>query len=433
MRYWLRRVGRATLLLDMVTLSVLLIALLFVPHSEEMTAFLLILLMLGVVGRLTILYNYLRVQQKAEEAPRESQQRLRIALDIARMGTWDWDLLTNENWWGEETYRLIGVKEGELTSTVDGFLSRIFPDDLPAVQQEIEICRKTGKPFDLEYRIHHPDGTEHWMYSKGQTRFDASGKPVFMIGVVQDVTARKRAEQARLELELAQERVNMLKDFLGTLSHDLKTPLTALTTGLYLVDKDSNPQQRHERIERLQEQVHVLERLIQDALMISRLDATPAQTAELVNVSDLAQDVARRLQPQSEKKNIDFQLRLDHTLPSINADGGDLLRALLNLTENALNYTPEHGQVSLQTTHNHDTVIIEVRDSGHGIPQEDLPHIFNRFYRSKTARTLVPTGSGLGLAIVKRVVERHNGRIDVESTPNVGSTFRLHLPLQNAG
>jgi signal transduction histidine kinase len=101
-----------------------------------------------------------------------------------------------------------------------------------------------------------------------------------------------------------------------------------------------------------------------------------------------------------------------------------------NLIENAINYTPKHGSINVQTRQQGSNVVLEVMDTGIGIAEADLPHIFERFYRSDQARTAVNTGSGLGLAIVKRVVEMHGGDIEVESRPGEGTIFRIFLPVQ---
>ncbi|MBC7871898.1 MAG: PAS domain-containing protein [Chitinophagaceae bacterium] len=376
----------------------------------------------------SLLERELAERKRIETALRESEARLRLAMQIAKMGTWDWDLVTNADHWSEETYHLFGAKADEFAQTLDAFVERIDPRDLAHVQAETQVVQETGQPFDLEYRIQHPDGQTHWLHSISQTQFDEAGKPIFMIGIVQDITERKQAEESRLELAFERERVVMLKDFLSTLSHDLKTPLTAINTGLYLLERAATPQQQTEKIQRIKNQTLLLEKLMQDAFTMSRLDYAPVLNLQPTNLNNLAQHVIEQFYTQAEQKQIQINLELDTALPSVSADQDDLLRVFMNLVENAINYTPESGSVFLSTRSGVRGVTVEVRDTGIGIAIEDLPYIFNRFYRSTQARTQVTSGTGLGLAIVKRIVEMHEGQIEVTTKPNVGSSFIVYLP-----
>jgi two-component system phosphate regulon sensor histidine kinase PhoR len=148
-----------------------------------------------------------------------------------------------------------------------------------------------------------------------------------------------------------------------------------------------------------------------------------------LNVNQLLRDVRTRLAPAIEQKQLHLELQLYQVLPPVEASEEGLYRALMNLVENAVNYTPEQGKVTVQTMLQDGGIVIQVSDTGIGIPSDELPMIFERFYRSAEARRIVSTGTGLGLAIVKRIIELHNGRIDVESIEGAGTTFRVWLPL----
>src|SRR5262249_39282958 len=134
------------------------------------------------------------------------------------------------------------------------------------------------------------------------------------------------------------------------------------------------------------------------------------------------------LNSAAEHKHLTLQLKLDTTIPAVLADEKELYRALLNLVENAVNYTQPGGSVTVSTTADGSRVIAHVSDTGIGIPPEELLHIFERFYRAEEARQIHREGTGLGLAMVKRIVEIHHGTIEVESRHGEGTTFNVYFP-----
>ena len=247
-----------------------------------------------------------------------------------------------------------------------------------------------------------------------------------------DVTERRQAEVQTLELALANERVEFLTEFLGNMSHDLKTPLTIINTSLYLLDKLQDPANQQSQLKKINEQTQLLEKYIQDILTISRLDHTQRLVLDsmtAVNLNDVIHKVESELRPSAEKKNLKTMLNLEINLPTVPGDADELYRALINLVENAFNYTPEGGTVSIDTfTQNHQ-IVAKVSDTGSGISQAELPYIFDRFYRGEQAKAFVKSGSGLGLAIVKRVIDLHHGTILVESIPAKGTSIELRLSL----
>jgi signal transduction histidine kinase len=223
----------------------------------------------------------------------------------------------------------------------------------------------------------------------------------------------------------------MRRRLIADVSHELRTPLTAIKGSMeglmdgVLPATDETYQQIHSEADRLN-------RLVDDLQELSRVEAR-AYELELrpVEVSPLAQSVAKRLTPQAETRRISLKLELAPGLPRVLADEDRLMQILTNLTGNALQYTPEGGSVTTTAKRIDDEVQIAVHDTGIGIPSEHLAHIFDRFYRVDKSRSRkAGGGSGIGLTIARALVEAHGGRIWAESAgEGQGSTFVFTLPV----
>jgi two-component system phosphate regulon sensor histidine kinase PhoR len=252
----------------------------------------------------------------------------------------------------------------------------------------------------------------------------------YSIGQLLDITDRREAEAHRLALALEREKVELMRVFVGNVSHDLKTPLTTIQTGLYLLKRYTDPEQRRERLDLIQQQVHRLDNLIQNLLTISRLDYQPELSLHPLNVNDLLYDIEKQFFVQIEQKQLSLELDLSANIPPINADKDEMDRVFINLIENAINYTPEGRTIAIRTYTSADHVGIDVQDSGIGISTKDLPQIFERFYRADEARSQLSSGTGLGLAIVKKIIEMHGGMIRVHSESGQGATFQVLMPVK---
>ncbi len=233
--------------------------------------------------------------------------------------------------------------------------------------------------------------------------------------------------------------LDRMKDqFVSNVSHELRTPLANLKLYLSLLEK-GRADRRAGYLDVMDREIHRLTRLIDDLLQISRLQsegrAERPQIRERIWLNSLIDTVVQQNIARAEATH--KELRCQHTsgqLPPVEGDPDQLHRAITNLVGNAINYTPEGGVIDVLThvtQTNPEWVIIEVVDTGIGIPAIDLPNIFDRFIRGSNVQSHIP-GTGLGLAIIKEIVELHNGKIEVESEENQGSTFRIWLPVMLA-
>ncbi len=225
----------------------------------------------------------------------------------------------------------------------------------------------------------------------------------------------------------------MQRDFLANVSHDLKTPLTSIQ-GFSQALLDGSVQDDDMRLKAariIHEEAGRMNRLVHDLLDLARIESGQIDMArEEVDLVEMLSDCAEKFSLRAEQKEIALQSRLPSRLPPVMGDAGRLEQVFTNLLDNAFAHTPRGGAIEIaafQTSEG--TVEATVSDSGSGIPPEDLPRIFERFYRVDKARAQ-PGGTGLGLAIAKEIIQAHGGRIAASSQLNQGSRFTVVLPLK---
>lgn len=380
-------------------------------------------------NRMAAAFQDITERKRSEERLRESEGRLQLIVQNmpVMMDAFDDDL--NILVWNRECERVTGYRADEIVGNPNA-LNLLYPDDDYREQMIKEWSERGDDYYHWEWDLIAKDGSRKTIsWSNIAAAFPIPGWATWGLGV--DVTARKQVEKHHLELALEKEQSETLRVLMSNISHDIKTPLSTINVSLYLLERHSNPEKKQEKIDNIKAQVRVLENFVQDLMAVAQLDSEPDLKLTLVDVGELVIAIEADFQPLAEQKEIAFRLELDETMTPILADEADLRRAVTNLVENALHYTPQAGSVRVRTHMQADnTILIEVIDTGIGIGEEDLPHIFNRFYRAVHAQSMTGSGSGLGLAIAKRVVEAHRGQVMVESVLGEGSTFRIQLPRQ---
>lgn len=220
------------------------------------------------------------------------------------------------------------------------------------------------------------------------------------------------------------------RQLIGDVSHELRTPLTAIKGSMEALIDGVLPAEP-ETFEQIYMEVDRLQRLVNDLQELSRVEAGAFKLDLLpLHLTDLMQTISTRLGSQYIEKGVRLEVDVPADLPEILADADRLSQVLFNLVGNALQYTPAGGQVTIVAQSNGDKVQVSVQDTGIGIAGENLPHVFDRFYRADRSRSRVSGGSGIGLTITRHLVEAHGGRIWAES-PGLGkgSTFTFTLPV----
>ncbi len=239
-----------------------------------------------------------------------------------------------------------------------------------------------------------------------------------VIVVFHDVTDLKRLERVR-------------QDFVANVSHELRTPLTAIK-GYVEALRDGglqDPAQAEKFLGVIQRHSERMDKIVSDLLLLSEMEsADRVLQIETVHLPELIRNAVETLRPLAERKKQNLRVEPLEGLPTLRADGQKLHQVMINLLNNAISYTPGEGSITVEATPVSEGVEVSVSDNGIGIPADDLPRIFERFYRVDKGRSHELGGTGLGLSIVKHIVEAHDGRVQVESKPGKGSRFTFFLP-----
>ncbi len=237
-----------------------------------------------------------------------------------------------------------------------------------------------------------------------------------LIIVLQDITKEKRLEEMR-------------REFMANVSHALRTPIT-LIQGFSeaMIDIADSPEQQENFARTIFEEANRLKRLVEDLLELSRIDAgVISLEKELFNINDVFQEMKAKFEGTLKARRIDLEWEVDGDAQEIWVDRFRFEQILINLIDNAIRHTAG-GKIRLLSRKNEQGIEIHVKDTGVGIAAEDLPNLFERFYRADKSRSRESGGTGLGLSIVKNLVEAHGGTITVESKPGSGTDFIMVFP-----
>lgn len=268
-----------------------------------------------------------------------------------------------------------------------------------------------------ELTVEGPDGKVRTLYVNISPVQGTGGQVVGYVAAMQDITTFKELDK-------------MKSEFVATVSHDLKTPLTAIWGFADLVAMSgplSEPQK--EFIDRIKEVTREMAALISDLLDLGKIEAGVEMEQVPCDLKALAAEVVHDLEFRAQGKKIVLEMEIPEKVPLVIGDPGRLKQVLTNLVGNAIKYTPEGGHVWIRISSGDGRLVTSVQDTGIGISAHDQKQIFHKFYRVRTEETVHIEGTGLGLSIARSIVERHGGRIWVESEPGKGSTFFFTLPL----
>lgn len=376
----------------------------------------------------------------AELELRAGEARLRIALEAAGLGTWDYNPITDQLRWDARCKALAGLSPD---SVVDWqvFVNSIHPDDRERVRAAIRRALEptTDLTFDVEYRsLGIEDGVERWVAARGLA-ITEHGQTVRFVGATLDVTARKRIEVDRAELlqreqraRTAAESASRTKDeFLATVSHELRNPLNAILgwARVLVEEKDLDHDRRRKGLDVILRNAKTQVQLVDDILEVSRIITGKMKLSMgPVDVATIAEAAIEAVRGAAGAKRVLVEATIERPLGTVLADEDRIQQVLWNLLLNAVKFTPPDGRVSLQAQRMGGEIEIIVADTGEGIDPDFLPYVFERFRQFDGSTTRRHGGLGLGLAIVRHLVELHGGSVSAASDGRGrGARFTVRL------
>jgi PAS domain S-box-containing protein len=293
---------------------------------------------------------------------------------------------------------------------------------------KIQETLQANRPLAFDYEASFEGITRYLDGRTVPTTDPKTGEPC-VIWISRDISARIQAEKQRLELRLEREKVDFLRQFAHSITHDLKTPLAVIGINLHLIERSKDAGKRQERMATIHKQLATLNHMIDEILAVARLDEMPQLQLVPTDFYEILHEVLDFLKPKAELKQIQLSLHLAEMASIILASSDELSRALSNLIDNAIKYTPNNGRVTISVYSEVSQLVFEVQDTGIGMSSEDMQRVFERFFRADRARKEA-LGTGLGLEITRRIIELHGGKINLESEVDRGTTFRVWLPLK---
>jgi len=373
--------------------------------------------------------------QASEAGLRESEERMTLAAEAANLGIWISDLARQEIWATQKWRELFGFS-GSDQLDLEGILQRVHPEDREVVNQILTKVLASGGNYEAEYRLLLRDGKIRWIASRGRVEFNGNGKPALLRGVSVDVTQRHAVElevqQQRAELAHFS-RVSMLGELSGSLAHELSQPLGAIlrnTEAAELFLEDPSPDMDELRA--------ILADIRKDdqraGAVIDRMRSMMKRRAVehgMLDLNMLAADVIGFVRRDADLRKVRLTLEPASSLPLMRGDRIQLQQVLLNLLLNAMDAvsdsTPDRRRVAVLVRLADKRAEVVVSDTGHGIPEDKLPRVFEPFFTSKQ------NGMGLGLPISRTIIEAHGGSIQAKNDPDGGAIFCFTLPMAGEG
>ncbi|MBD2000505.1 response regulator [Leptolyngbya sp. FACHB-541] len=368
---------------------------------------------------------------------RESEERFRLLSACSPVGIF----LTDVN--GSCTYtnpRFQAICDLTLPDALgDGWLQAVHPEDRQQVIADWFAYTREIREYSNEFRFQTRSGEVRWTHVRSSPMFSNTGELMGHVGTVEDITGRKNAEAARVQIIHEQaarqqaEAANRMKDeFLAVLSHELRTPLNSMMGWARLLrTKKFDEETTARALETIERNARSQAQLIEDILDVSlivrgklRLNLCP------INFASVVEQAVESVRPLIEVKALQLEMSVANSAIPVCGDPTRLQQIVWNLLTNAIKFTPEQGRIVVELTQQQEQAQLRVTDSGIGIQPEFLPHVFDRFRQADGTTTRPHSGLGLGLAIVRHLIELHSGTVQAASEgEGRGASFTVQIPL----
>lgn len=382
-----------------------------------------------VEARTAELRSEIAIRGQAEESLQRSEEKLRLALEASGQGNWDWNLVEGELIWSDKCKALFGLR-ADATVSHEAFLQLVHPEDQGMIRHAVSQTLEQREDYDVEMRVLWPDGTIHWVASKGRVLHDESGKPVRMIGVTHDITERRRLENDLINAR----KLAAVATLAGGIAHDFNNLLAVVQGYVELAKLEVSSSNR------VSTNLMAAERaILQAAELTKRLITFARGTDPVRRLCDIREMIRDTVDRGVAGLPLALTYSIEDDLWPVEVDEEQLRQAIKNLVANAGEAMSEGGSLKIGAKNvqvsSHDLlpvpegayVRISVEDTGVGIAEKDLPYIFDPYFSTKQRG--IQKGMGLGLSVSYSIVSRHQGCITVESQRGNGTSFFVHLPV----
>jgi PAS domain S-box-containing protein len=367
---------------------------------------------------------------RANRELRDNEEWLRLALAVAQVATWEWDLASGKMRWSADPEIVFGFPAGTFGQN-RRISNAVHGDDIALLETSFHRAMSTGD-FEAEYRVVRPDKSTVWIADRGRIVHDSNNQPTRIVGVSVDLTRRKLLEEALIESDRRKD------EFLATLAHELRNPLAPVRYAVNVVgQKGPETPELRWAVDIIERQTQHMTRLIDDLLDVNRITRNTLELRkETVELSSIVSSAVEASQPVIEKNQQKLVVDLPREPILLDADTVRLAQVFSNLLHNASKYSkqPEGGgSIWLTAQRDQRTATVTVRDSGIGIAPAMLSKVFDMFTQVGRSRGQSEGGLGIGLALAKRLVEMHGGVIEARSEGvGKGSEFVVRLPVREA-
>jgi two-component system phosphate regulon sensor histidine kinase PhoR len=369
------------------------------------------------LGELAQSFNEMAIKLKVSiEELKIQNTKFETVLDSMKDGIIAVDLNKNIMLMNPSAKELFHIKEEEIVvgKNILTFIRNV------KLYNELENISNNNMENSIEIQIDYPKKRILKIYSN-PIRYLAKDERISgVVIVIRDLTELRKLE-------------NIRKDFVANVSHELKSPVTSIKGFVETLRsggvEDENT--RDKFLEIIYYESERLIRLVEDILMLSNLENSKSpHNVKKIIIKETLQEIVQMVQQLADKKNINISTKISTDLPPISFNIDQFKQMLINIIDNAIKYTPEDGAIDIIAKRQENNIVIEIRDNGIGIPKEDIPRLFERFYRVDKGRSRTDGGTGLGLAIVKHILQSMNGKIRLESELGKGTSFILYIPIK---
>ncbi len=363
---------------------------------------------------------------QASEVLRERDEALQVALRANGMGLWVWDMLTDTVSCSEEVYRAMGLPPGPTDVHSIQWVSAIHPDDLAHVGESFLRARDTGSELRCDFRVARLDGSIGWAECQGTCQKEVDGRVLKIVGVIADITQRKRGEEAMLRAE----KLAVAGRLAASVAHEINNPLEAVANLLFLITLTDNAEAAQNHASRALEELLRISLVTQSTLKFHRQSGAPKDT----KLSETLDSVLALFRGRLQSSGIEVDIRVENESP-VECMPGEMQQIFANLVANAVEAMPDGGRLNIRIRPSVDWrnrttegMRVTVCDSGDGMDRATMKRVFEPFFTTKTE-----TGTGLGMWVVVQLLERHHGQVRLWSSKRPGSTgttFSVFMPFE---